>query len=266
MQTANCSLTKQSFNSVTKRLLPVLFFFLSFAAFAQTDFRPGYYITWNNDTVYGLIDFRGAKRNSDHCLFKETEKSDPIRFAPTEISSYRFIDDKYYVSKKVEINNKEKQVFLEFLVNGITDIFFYSGEDHPRYFIESTNGKLIELSNEMKDEYINGKHIRRRSLKYMGVLKATLDDCEEIQNDIEHAELNHKSLINLGKKYHDYVCDNEVCIVYKKPVPKLKFKVAPFVGINLIKLSFPEDKMGRLSYIDFNFKFVCLKKSFEESN
>lgn len=239
---------------ILKGIILVCSIFISSIVYGQTDFRPGYYITWENDTVYGLIDFRGAKRNSDHCLFKATEKSDPIRFTPDEISGYRFIDDKYYVSKKVEINNKEKQVFLEFLVNGITDIFFYSGDEHPRYFIESSNGKLIELSNEMKDEYINGKHIKRRSLKYMGVLKATLNDCKEIQTDIEHAELNHKSLINLGKKYHNYVCSDQECIIYEKPVPALKFKISPFAGMNSVKLSFPEDNMGRPSYIDFDFE------------
>jgi len=239
-----------------KHILLVSALFISIVSLGQTDFRPGYYITWENDTVYGLIDFRGAKRNSDHCLFKETEKSEPVQFNPTDISAYRFTDSKFYVSKEIEINDTERQAFLEFLVNGITDIYYYSGEDHTCYFIEGKNGRLIELTNDMIDEYIEGEgHFRRESKKYIGVLKATLADCEEVQEDIEKAGLNHKSLINIGKKYHEYVCDNDDCIVYEKPVPKFKFKFAPFIGINFIKLSFPETNHfdSGLSYSEFDF-------------
>lgn len=261
MQLANCPKTKQVLTSKNspKQLLLILFLVFPFISFGQTDFRSGYYITWDNDTIHGFLDFRGAKRNSSVCNFKESLNSDPIQYNPEDIKAYRFDDSKFYVSKKVEINNIEKQVFLEFLINGMADIFYYSGENSMRYFIEGKDGRLVELNNDFKDEYSeSGDHYKRESMKYIGVLKATLADCSEVQPDIVHARLNHKSLINLGKKYHDYVCDNEECIVYEKPVPKFKLKVAPFVGVSLIKLSFPEDDFydNGASFSDFDFNSV----------
>ena len=35
---------------------------------AQSDFRPGYYITNDLDTVFGLIDYRGEIRDSRICV------------------------------------------------------------------------------------------------------------------------------------------------------------------------------------------------------
>lgn len=52
---------------------PIFLFFilaLVLKGHAQTDFRPGYYTTWENDTVYGLIDYRSEIRNSKICEYR----------------------------------------------------------------------------------------------------------------------------------------------------------------------------------------------------
>ena len=221
-------------------------FVLITSGFSQTDFRPGFYITWNNDTVYGLVDYRGENRNSSFCIFKENQESEPIQFEPSEIQAYRFVDSKYFVSKKINTTEGEKQVFVEFLVNGIKDLFYYDNA----YFIEGENGVLIKLKDEIKDEYIEGKGtFRHETFEYIGVLKAIFADCKEIQSQIDKAKLEHKSLINLTKKYHNYVCDDEKCIIYEKQLPLLKFYIAPQIGGEASSLQFDSGLFSKFDFV-----------------
>lgn len=147
------------------------FVFITFIAlvgtsFSQSDFQEGYYISWENDTVYGLIDNRSETRNSKQCSYKKDVSSDAVKLSPDDILAYRFIDGKYYISKKINTNIGEEQVFVEFLLNGITNLYFYNNYENYLYIIETKEGKLVNLVNE------NNKHI--------GMLKSTFADCMEI--------------------------------------------------------------------------------------
>ena len=217
---------------------------------SQTDFRKGYYISLQNDTVKGLIDYRGDIRNSKYCVFKKDSISDPIKYKPGEIKSYRFIDSKFYISKTIKTKKEEKQIFVEYLVNGIADLFFYKDIERGHYLLENNNGRLLELKNEKETVYIEGKgQCIRETNEYIGLLKYSFMDCMEMQSEIDKAELNHKSLINLTKKYHDYVCDGEKCIIYEKKQTKVRLQVAPIIGINNSNLSFR--KIDYFSSFDF---------------
>lgn len=230
-------------------ILSVSFFLLAFNGYAQTDFRPGYYITWDNDTVWGLIDYRGKIRNSSFCEFKENETSNSIRFAPSEIQAYRFVDDKYYVSKEIKFGDMGKPVFLEFLVDGITNLYFYCSINESFYLIEDKKGNLLKLDNEEKKEYIEGKgYVLKKNYEYIGCLKVVMSDCMEIQKDIEKVSMGQKSLIEITKEYHDYVCDGEKCIVYEKTLPLMKVRFAPVMGVNVSELCFDQKQFSNFDF------------------
>lgn len=240
-------------------LLVIIFLILSYFASAQTDFRPGYYITWENDTVYGLIDYRGEIRNSGFCSFKENETSEPVRFEPGEIKAYRFAESKYYISKKIKVDNEEKQVFVEFLLYGIINLYFYRDINNYMYLIEGENGRIIELTNEKDTEYVAGKgETERKTHKYIGQLKATLADCKEIQDEIENVVLEHASLIHITKEYHDYMCDDEQCIIYAKQVKKSKVKIAPVIGGGISSLHFDKGEFSNYSFNNSLFPMIGL--------
>ena len=78
---------------------------------AQRDYRKGYIITNQQDTIYGWIDYRGDLRNAKTCSFKKTETDRATDYSPSDIAAYRFIDNKYYVSKNIGSAENPKQVF-----------------------------------------------------------------------------------------------------------------------------------------------------------
>jgi hypothetical protein len=222
---------------------------------SQSTFKQGYIITVDYDTINGLIDYRGDIRNSNVCTFKKDTFTDIIEYYPFDIHSYRFINSKYYVSKIVSINGVEKSIFLECLVDGIANLYYYrdinSRSDH--YLIEKDDGKLYELTNQKEIKYINGKKYLQNSNKYLGLLLAIYGDCEEIRPQLSKASLNHKSLITITQNYHDYVCHDQECIVYEKQLPPVQFNISPFISGNIIKLSFLNDPTYKL--IDFKNDF-----------
>jgi hypothetical protein len=49
---------------------------------AQTDFRPGYVIGLNGDTIPGEIDYRGDKLMGETCTFRKSRLDSLQRFSP----------------------------------------------------------------------------------------------------------------------------------------------------------------------------------------
>jgi hypothetical protein len=230
-----------------------------FHAKAQTDFRRGYYITLENDTIFGLLDYRGEVKNSQVCVFKKNDSDEPQKFNPGEIQLYRFIDGKFYVSKQIKTESGKRSVFLEFLVDGITNLYFLRDINNYKYYLEDKNGNLLELSNETITENVEGKGaIQRNSNRYIGVLRASFADCKEILPQINNVNLVHKSLINITRDYHNYVCNTEECIVYEKKVQSPIVRFAPVLKTGIADFHFEK---GVFENYNFNPK-MCYGAGF----
>ena len=223
---------KPAMNFAIKVALFSILLFRQFGATCQTDFRPGFIITNNNDTLHGLIDYRGDARNSRKCDFKESKNSAVKEFLPFSIKGYRFNVSKYYVSKKFISNYIEVPIFFEFLVDGIADLYYYNDGIDPHYFIEKAGGELFELTNDKKKVQIEGTEYIEDSKKYIGLLTFAFSDCQQIFPLINKAKLDDKSLIEITKKYHENVCNGEKCIIYEKQVPSVRLRISPFISMN----------------------------------
>ena len=222
-----------------------LFFssFLILATFslqAQNNFRPAYYITLQSDTVYGEIDDRGDARNAKVCTFRPGEGEATVSFDPGDILAYRFTGGgKYYISREIPLQEEAQAVFLEYLVNGISDLYYYRGQGQGRYYIESEDGQITELSNDIITSKVNGVDYTRSSNLYVGQMKASFADCPEIQARIDRARFSHKSLVQLTSEYHGYVCDDQECIIYEKRLPAIQVSAGVYAGVMRSGLDFP---------------------------
>ena len=229
--------------------MKVLTFFASLFIFAfsiqkasaQSNFQPGFIITNDSDTIHGLVDYRGDLRSSTICTFKVDNKSNAQEYKPEEIKGYRILDSKFYISKEVNSENQTKMLFLEYLVNGISDLYYFRDNNGDHYLIQNQDGKILKLSDQQRTIQVQGKNYVGNSKKYIGLLKANFGDCIEIQPEIEKAGLNHKSLSKIVENYHGYVC-NEECIVYQKQLPKVVIKFAAELGINVTQINFHEKR------------------------
>ena len=198
---------------------------------AQTDFRPGYIIQTNGDTISGHIDYRGDIIMSSVCRFKDKE-SVIKEYFPNDITAFRFIDSKYYVSR--EVNNKK--VFLEYLIKGKIDIYYMRDDIGDHYYIDKGKVKLTEMPYEEGVKFVDNKRVFFETRKHIGILNYYMQDAPEFKARI--ASINrpdHQNLIKLAEDYHYAVCKDEKCIIYEKRLPWLKISVSPFVGLTKYK-------------------------------
>ena len=234
-----------------KIIIILLLLFAGMNVWAQRDFRKGYIITNQQDTIYGWIDYRGDTRNAKICSFKKTETEQATDYTPSDIAAYRFIDSKFYISSNtIDIVGAPKQIFLEYLVNGLAKLY-YCREDNvnDRYYIEN-DGHFVELKVDRREVVVEGKYGRSYSglqtvKSYVGLLKAMLN-VWEMDSEIEKAELNHSSLIDIAKNYHQHVCtDGSECIVYERKKPLVALRIGPVIGADFSTLKLMDFKVEK---------------------
>ena len=219
----------------------ITFFLIGITALGQKNLRPGFIITNDADTIHGFIDYRGETRSMKRCLFQKDEEVGSVEYTPGEIQGYRFTDDgKYYVTKYLNTNSFNDTVFVEYLVKGITDLYYYQKPLTGYYFLENSDGELLELTNEQVKVEKNGHDYWVDNKRYIGLLSYAFGDCPEVLSKVQTTKLNHRSLINITKKYHEYECDNESCIIYEKQSSGIRMKFMPSVGYSVSNISMLE--------------------------
>jgi hypothetical protein len=200
-----------------KMLFPfcLLLLILPLVSFCQEDFRPGYIITNNSDTIHGLINLKSNLQNSMYCEFRNTDNSAVTRYSPKEISGYRIDNNKFYITREVSLADEKEIVFLEYLIDGIVDLFYLKTKTGDNYYIEK-NGIMHQLSNDEKQVVINNVIYEKNSNEYIGVLNTLFRDSPETLTEIKNTPFSYKELVKLTKDYHYSVCKNQVCIDYSK--------------------------------------------------
>ena len=210
--------------------------FSAYFCFAQSDFKKGYIIKQNGDTIYGQIDNSGFINNSIKCTFISDRDLTKREYLPFEISAYRFIDGKFYISKEIQRNGKWYSLFLEYLINGVVDIYYYRDIDGEYYFVDKGDGLLVELKNSIKNFDLNGVKYNKDNKEYIGVLKYAFSESQSINKEVEKITLSKQSLINISKKYHIEVCSGENCVIYEKKASKNIFNFGFSFSMNYYKL------------------------------
>jgi hypothetical protein len=225
-----------------KNIIIIVFVLFSIVStFAQSNFKNGYIITNSNDTVSGLIDFRTDVTNSHICKFKQHESDPEKEYLPGEIAGYRFMNEgKYYVSKTVEIEKIEKKVFLEFLLQGILNLYYFP-EGNGYYFFEGKDGQMV--STTKNSDIITEKNILKEDNRYKGVLSYVFREYIPLSVESEKAQFDRKTMIEYTKKYHDKMCDSGAkCIIFENDYKKkfTKFDLTTYTGfeMNILKQNY----------------------------
>jgi hypothetical protein len=186
---------------------------------AQTDFRSGFIIKANSDTLFGEIDYRGDLLMAEKCRFRKDNKGIEINYSPGDVVAFRFNESKYFISK--EVNGKK--VFLEFLIKGLINVYYLRDTNGDHYFLEKEGMGITEIPYEEEIRYYNDTTYLYKSTKYIGILKLYMQDAPEFQSRINTmGKPEHDNLIKLAEDYHNKVCKNGPCMIYEKKLPPLK--------------------------------------------
>ncbi len=221
-------------------LFIVLSVTVSFSALAQGDFRPGYIIKNNRDSVPGLVDYRGMKSNAKYCFFKESKKSGKQKFSPEDLEAYGFINDKRFESKLLKVNDKlEKKFFIEVLIKGSISLYL-----HKDVFYIKKDALIKLTKNEEREIQTDEGRFSKENKEYVGLLNIAISDCGLSANATRY---DQRELTNLIQNYNR--CKGGAGLAYKRNLPWTKFDFQLFTGFSTsnLKVDGFEDDAFRIS-------------------
>lgn len=221
-----------------KRLLFNLLFIFSIGSiYAQSDYREGYIINFSNDTISGYINYKWNIKSLKKINFKSDLDSKAEYYSPEEIKSFRFSDANLYVSMEVEIDGNIRKYFIEQLIDGIVDVFYYSANNESFFLIRNAKGKIFELKNsrvEIQTEY--GAYSKYKK-EYAQVLRYLFQDSPTTLGKVENLQLNPNSMIDIARDYHNDVCTEYECVIYAKNKTRVNFDFGLYTGFSISSFS-----------------------------
>jgi len=212
---------------------------------AQLNYKEGIIITNEGDSIKGLVNDGGFDKNYRYCLFKENSRSKATKYYPHELKAYKINEEKYYVSKEVEVNNINRYTFVEVLLDGNISLYYYPAMKDLSYFLEK-NDKLFCLKNLKIDiypsRYVYGPVIIIETKEYIDTLRTIFHDSKAVKSYIGQVQYNHESLIAIIRKYLIDTDTNDVKIFYQKNMRLSKSSVGLIAGTQVSQMKFTENK------------------------
>jgi hypothetical protein len=162
------------------------------------------YFSTDSLSSYGikLID-GGAYKNSMQCEVKKGERS--IIYGPDKVVEFGFSDGRVYVRKSIRIDTIERKVFLERLVRGKINLYFYKGDMGRTFFLQKDSSGLISIPKKDKEN---------SNIIYKDIFNNYVQDCENITDALRLIKYNKSSLSKFIDQYNS-------CIA--KPFPFISY-------------------------------------------
>jgi hypothetical protein len=213
-----------------KKTISSFFLLLS----AQGNYKSGYIITNENDTLRGFVNFRNDEINARQCSFKIAENAEVRDYAPGEIKAYRLpVESRYYITRTVPLKRGKATVFLEYLVQGKMNMYYYRQDDQIEYYYAEKEDGILYPITQNEDEIIDGKI--RPDNKYKGLLSFLMQDASGMEKSIMNTQFDRRSMVKLSKEYHEETCEpGEECIVFENDYEKTstQFRFSAYAGWN----------------------------------
>lgn len=196
-------------------------------SFSQGDFRPGYVIMSNGDSVAGYIDYRVDKKHWKTCYFRPSRNGDTQKYSPEQVVSYGISNDKRYRSIAPDENNPGERVFMEALVLGTMNLYKYK----TLFYIEKEK-KLVKLPQRTSEIIeVEGKKVYKTNQTYIGLLNHYMADCKLVADDINYKE---RDFTNLVQNYNR--CHGSEGLSFKEKKPFTKFTIQALGGVDISNL------------------------------
>lgn len=232
----------------------VLAFLNSVSGYSQENFKPGFIVDNNKDTIKGLIDYRNWAITPKKFKFKIQSNSETKVYSSTDILSFGVAGEIYtsgiVIVEDGPLNSMDHDnlwqfheridtTYLQVLVDGPKSLYYLEDENQKIHFFIGQSGKFDRLMFKVYNTKYNNISIEKRDEKYKGQLNIYLQDCSSIQKKISSSEYKKNELIKLFKDY--YECKNSE-ITYHYKVEKNKSEFGLLAGLSFTQLKFIADK------------------------
>lgn len=215
-----------------RSLFITLLFLLVYEIGISQDFRRGYVILLNGDSLAGEVSYRHTFQNTDFCKFRSAGSRTTSRYTPKQIKAYGFINDKRFESRILSDNRDSVPVFLQVIVKGYLSLL----KSESLYYLENSSHQLTPLPRD-EDKLINTDKglFSKRDLRYIGLLNLTIADCNLSANAVKYTEQDLRALVQNYNRCHR---QEGQYYTEKKKDALLTFQV--FGGFQNKQITFPD--------------------------
>ena len=222
------------------RLTLILLLIIIGSSYGQNDFRSGFIITLDNDTIQGQVDYRSNSKNYESCIFKieEGEKE----YYPNQIIGFGYNNDRLFSSQIIEGS------FVEVLVLG--EISLYKSRD--KYHVKKDTS-FFDLESIIEEVKIDGKVGKKEIGKWKGILTYLISDCLRNPSGLTSSiKLGEKGLTQLIVKYDK--CTGTEFTEFKASKPWTRFDFGATLGVSRSEIT--TDGSGSFSYLDDSYRSI----------
>jgi hypothetical protein len=171
-------------------------------SFAQKEFKPGY-IVQNGDTLRGLVNQQGDKRQALVASFKINADATSQNFSPSQITGYGITDGYVYEAKKISNPDSTYFLFLKVLVKGPANLYFYKDQNSGDHFFLEKADSLEELVyKKVSEVQTNGQTALVTYSRYKNTFYNAFKDCPTIGSTINQMQFKEVELINTVSLYN----------------------------------------------------------------
>jgi len=217
--------------------LTILFLFIAIGStLSQTDFRDGFIITLQNDTIRGEIAYRSNSKNYKSCIFKLNKKK--TTYLPNQIVGFGYEQGAFFSTQIV------KDTFVEVLVVGKLSLF----KSKSKYLLRKEN-EMIELvaNREMVEE--NGEYGYRGGKLWRRLVYAQIKDCTDANYDLmDKLKFDEKRLTKLVVNYNK--CSGANFIETKANQPWTKLSVGVMIGLSTTTINNVKNQFDFFEHLD----------------
>lgn len=185
-------------------------FLLPLHGYSQIDFRPGYIVELNGDTVKGFVAYRKKKIDSREAAFRQSSKGPVTRYSPAQISAFGIYDIIAHRSVDLPPGAPDTgRAFAKVLTQGYYTLYRYQN-----LYLLDAHDSLITLPPP-KNEPVGGpdSKVVKRVKRYIGILNYVLLDCQQNANE---ASFSDAALVEVIDRYN--ACKEN------KPMPNQKYR------------------------------------------
>ena len=179
--------------------------------FAFTTYGQGDYIA-TDTTIKANVNLMSSNEVNNAQYIEVLERGKIIRYYPDDLVGYGFLRGKTYVSRKITLNGREVQVFLEELFKGKYKLYYYPEQKMTYYFIETQDSALIKLTRD----------------DFRDVIQQNFKDCPSLTFQLPYLKYKSIALVKFLKEYE--LCRN-------RAIPSPRYGISLGYGITKLPTS-----------------------------
>jgi hypothetical protein len=205
-------------------------------SFSQTEFKPGFVILQEQDTLNGWVNDKEGIGQYSTCEFRNSEDGQTIEYNPKDILGYGVRGRSLYLSRSVPLDViPDDSVFVEVMVFGELSLFKY----RSYFFVNKNNGKLQYLKNTRETYVLYGKKRFKEKKEFLGLLSFLMQDCEKVRSKLKNTKLRTRSLTDIVEEYNS--CRGWSPETFKDELPWTRFNYMLNGGYAFSSIEFSSD-------------------------